>query len=279
VSESFVAVDTDGVMNVVVNAPSTDLATAVTRLIERGRSTRSGPRVLINVALQPPNTLLHDGHRWKRYQPRRLLAETRAALRAAGGADFVVHASYLFLGAPQSDSVLGPPLRVVADAACEAEDMMLRGRVPSCVVRLGYHYGPESRDLRLYRRAFHLGRPYWAGPPSVLQRHLHTDDAAAALLAAARQRPSGRTLTAADDMPVSFATFMDHFARLAGNPLPLHIPGLLRPLTRVLIAEEHVQMVDLASGDADDRPRPRGFAPKYADYRSGLQQVVDAWAD
>ncbi len=264
-------------MNAMVNAPRTELATAVTRLIERGRATRGGPRVLINVALQPPNTLLHDGHRWRRYQPRRLLADTRAALRDAAGVDFVVHASYLFLGVPPSEGVPGLRLRIVADAAREAEDMVLRGRVPSCVVRLGYRYGPESRDLRLYRRAFRIGRPYWAGPPSVLQHHLHTDDAAAALLAAARQRPSGKTLGAADDVPVSFATFMDHFARLAGNPLPLHIPGLLRPLTRVLIAEEHVQMVDLQSADADDRPRPRGFAPAYADYEAGLRQVIDAW--
>ncbi len=230
------------------------------------------------MALQPPNTLLHDGHRWKRYQPRRLLAETRAALRAADDADFLVHASYLFLGVPPSHGMPGAALGIVADAAREAEDMVLRGRIPSCVVRLGYRYGPESRDLRLYRRAFRLGRPYWAGPPSVLQRHLHTDDAAAALLAAARQRPAGKTLCAADDAPVSFATFMDHFARLAGNPVPLHIPGLLRPLTRVLIAEEHVQMVDLASADADDRPRPRGFAPAFTDYRMGLRQVFDAWA-
>ncbi len=231
------------------------------------------------MALQPPNTLLHDGHRWKRHQPRRLIAETRTALRAAVDADFVVHASYLFLGVPPADGVPGQRLRDVADAAREAEDMVLRGRTPACVVRLGYRYGPESRDLRLYRRAFRLGRPYWAGPPSVLQRHLHSDDAAAALLAAARQRPAGKRLCAADDAPVSFATFMDHFARLSGNPFPLHIPGLLRPLTRALIAEEHVQMVDMASADADDRPRPRGFAPAFADYKFGLRQVIDAWSD
>jgi hypothetical protein len=97
------------------------------------------------------------------------------------------------------------------------------------------------------------------------------------LLAAARQQPAGKTLYAADDAPASFATFMDHFARLAGNRVPLHIPGLMRPLTRALIGEEHVQQVDLASADAPDRPRPRGFRPVHADYRSGLRQVVDAW--
>lgn len=165
----------------------------------------------------------------------------------------------------------------IAEAALEAEDTILGGRIPSCVVRLGYLYGPESRDLRLYRNAFRIGRPYWAGSARVLQRHLQTTDAATALLATARQLPAGKTLCATDDTPASFAAFMDRFARLVGNPLPLHIPRAARPLTRLLIAEEHVQLVDLASGDAPDRPRPRGWVPMFPNYRSGLRDVVDAW--
>jgi len=265
-------------MVVVVHPPKSELAGVLTGLIERRGAVREGPRVLVNIALQPPNTLLHDGHRWKRYPPERLIASTRTALRAAAGADFVVHAGYLFTAAALPADGGAAHLRILARAAQEAEDMVLRGRVPACVVRLGYLYGPDSRDLRAYRRAFRLGRPYWAGSASVLQHHLHTDDAARALLAAARGRSAGAILAVADDMPVSFATFMDHFAHLAGNPLPLHIPALVRPLTRVLIAEEHVEMVDLASADAPARPRPRGFRPLYPDYVAGLRAVFDAWS-
>lgn len=265
-------------MEIVLTAPRSELGVAVARAHSVARPARPQVRVVINLGLQPPNTLLHDGHRWKRYGPQRLLAETRAALATAEDADFLVHASYLFLGAAGADRAVGERVRAIAEGALEAEERVLGGRVPSCVVRLGYMYGPESRDLRLYRNAFRIGRPYWAGSSRVLQRHLHSGDAATALLAAARQRPAGKTLCAADDTPASFAAFMDQFARLVGNPLPLHIPRAVRPLTRLLIAEEHVQMVDLASADAPDRPWPRGWTPLFPDYGSGLRDVVNAWA-
>lgn len=237
-----------------------------------------GPRVVINVSLQAPNNLLHDGHAWKRYPPERLLAETRAAVRKASRADFLVHASYILVGAEAAGLHVGEKLKPIVEAALQAEELALAASVPACVVRLGYLYGPESRNLKAYRRAFRVGRPYWAGRDDVTQRHLHTHDAAQALLAAARQQPAARTLAASDDLPVSFATFMDHFARLMGNPLPLHLPRLARPIAHIVVAEEHMQMVEIATGSIPAAKRPRGFAPVYADYRAGLQQVVDQWA-
>jgi nucleoside-diphosphate-sugar epimerase len=145
-------------------------------------------------------------------------------------------------------------------------------------LRLGYLYGPASRDLKAYRLAFRLGRPYWAGPARSRQYFLHHDDAARALLLAARQRPEGRVVYASDDKPVAFRTFMDHFAHLVGNPLPLHIPRFARQLSMFVVAEEHKQMVEIGMrGEA--RPRPRGFKPMYPTYRSGLRQVIDAWGD
>jgi nucleoside-diphosphate-sugar epimerase len=266
-----------GGVEILIAAPRSELGMAISRIRPRARASGDARHVVLNVGLQPPNTLLHDGHAWQRYPPSRLVTDTRAVLRDAAGADFVVHASYLFLGAVQPDRGIEPPLGDIVEAALEAEDLVLRGSIQGCVVRLGYRYGPESRDLRSYRTAFRLGRPYWAGSSRIKQRHLHSADAAAALLAAARQRPAGRILTAADDLPASFASFMDHFARLIGNRIPLHIPGLMRPLTRVLIAEEHVQQVDLESAAAVDRPRPRGFAPLYSGYRSGLAAVLETW--
>ena len=224
-AQSLVMVILAAGVEIILTSPRGELGIATARSLARRRLPGGSPRVIVNLALQSPNTLLHDGHAWKRYRPGRLISETRAALREAAGADFFVHASYLFLGAlPDGD--LSPPLCDIATAALEAEDLVLRGRVPACVVRLGYRYGPELRDLRSYQLAFRVGRPYWAGARGVKQRHLHSDDAASALIAAARQRPSGKTLHAADDTPTSFATFMDHFARLAGNRVPLHIPGL-----------------------------------------------------
>ncbi|MFN2581374.1 MAG: hypothetical protein ABR498_01370 [Candidatus Dormibacteria bacterium] len=232
--------------------------------------------MVVNVGLQPPNSLLHDGHRWSKFTSGHVLTVTRDALRQAPRGSFFVHASYLFAGAAEQALAVGDRLQPVVDAALEAEDLVLRAPVAACVVRLGYLYGPGSRDLRSYRRAFLLRRPYWAGP-KVKQRFVHTQDAAQALLLAARRRPVGRVFHAADNQPVPFGTFMDHFARLIGNPLPLHLPRVTRSMSRIVVSEAHMQMVELDSAAVSDRPRPPAFQPRYATYRSGLRQAVEAW--
>jgi hypothetical protein len=234
--------------------------------------------VLINLALQPPNTLLHDGHRWKRFSPARIVRETAAVLADPAHRDvsFIVHAGYAFLRAAEGGARVGDHMRPIVEAALEAEAMVLADPRPGCVLRLGYLYGPESADLKAYRLAFRIGRPYWAGPKNRLQHHLHTADAAAALLGAARRQPRDRLVYATDDRPASFAAFMDHFARLIGNPLPAHIPRFSRPLARLIVAEEHMEMVEMGvRGGA--APRLAAFIPDYPDYRAGLAQVVEAW--
>lgn len=268
-------------MNVVLTSPRSELASVITRVLEErasaSRTTADEATVVINVALQAPNSLLHDGQAWKRYPPERILAETRSALRRASHGSFLVHAGYLFAGAEEAGLQPGNSLQPIIDASLRAEELVLASGVPSCVVRLGYLYGPESRSLKSYRRAFRLGRPYWAGPSDVKQRFLHTDDAAAALLAAARTRPAGRLLAAADNQAVSFATFVDHFARLIGNPLPLHLPGIMAPISRVIIAKEHMQAVELPTGSIRPNRRPGGFRPDFPTYRAGLRHVVTTW--
>src|SRR5262245_7571740 len=226
--------------------------------------------VHVNVAGQQANTLLHDGHAWEEF-PRVALAGVRRALHS--DAALLVHASFAFvLGRPRED-----PLRSLAETILECERLVLAGPIPACVVRLGYLYGPESRDLRAYRRAFRIGRPYWAGPAKARQYHLHQYDAASALVAAARPRNAGRILYATGGRPVPFMQFMDDFARRIGNPLPLHVPRIARPVIRLIVREEHMQQAALAMPSRPPAPRVPGWKPVFADYRKGLDQVVATW--
>lgn len=267
-------------MPITLTAPRSELSRVVADELAASRRSpdADGAELLVNLSLQAPNTLLHDGHAWKRRGAARILSDTRAMLADADGrgADFIVHASYAFLRATEAGERVGGRLAPIVAAAREAERMVLGGKRPACVVRLGYLYGPGSRDLGAYRTAFRIGRPYWAGPRSHLQHHLHTTDAARAVLLAARRRPRGRLLYATDEEPASFASFGDRFARLVGNPLPIHLPRLSRHVAHAVVAEEHMQMVDLAVNGPAAPPLPH-FRPAFADYRAGLDEVIATW--
>ena len=227
-------------------------------------------RVHFNVAGQQANTLLYDGHAWKDFA-RTALAGTRQALRT--DASLLVHASFAFvLGSPQKD-----PLRSLAEAILECESLILAAPVATCVVRLGYLYGPQSQDLRAYRTAFHLGRPYWAGSRRAGRFHLHHDDAVSALLAAAKAQNAGRTLYAIGGPPVSFVQFMDDFARRLGTRFPLHVPRIAEPLIKPVVRKEHMQQVTLAMPARASSPRVPGWKPVWPDYRQGLDQIIQAW--
>ena len=239
---------------------------------------RAGAGLHINLAGQQANSLLHDGHAWKGF-PAAALAATRRAIQAArtGRAQMLVHASFALLHGVERDGDLTDPLRSMIDAMLECEALVLSSRVPACVVRLGYLYGPESADLRAYRKAFRLGRPYWSGPPEALQYHVHQFDAATALVAAAKLRDAGRIYFATDGHPVSFRAFMDAFAHRVGRARPLHLPSLAKPLARLIIREEHMQQAAFGMPSRAPAPRVPGWKPAFADYRKGLDQVIEAW--
>ena len=226
-------------------------------------------KVHINIAGQQANTLLHDGHAWEGFE-RIARAGVRRALRA--DARMLVHASCAFvLGEPKQE-----PLRSIAATILECERLVLSGPVPACVVRLGYLYGPESRDLRAYAKAFRLGRPYWAGPRTALQYHLHQHDAVSALRAAANPRNAGKILYATDGTPASFMQFMDDFARRSGTRFPLHVPRIAAPVMRAIVREEHMQQCALAMPARAPAPRVPGWKPAFPDYRLGFDRIIKA---
>ena len=249
-------------------------------ILARQRAASATTRIHINVAGQQANTLLHDGHAWKDFA-RTAPTGTRRAMRSAraDGVSILVHASFAFVHAVERGARVEEPLRSLVDVVLECEELARSGPVPACVVRLGYLYGPASADLRAYRTAFRLGRPYWSGQPKALQYHLHQYDAAAALLAAASPRNAGRILYATDGRPVSFMTLMDAFAHRVGRRTPLHLPLFSRLLAKVIVREEHMQQAALPMPARAPTPRVPGWKPKFPDYRAGLDQVIETWGD
>ena len=263
-----------------MNASITGLRTELGNVLAQ-RMTRSADKPIhFNVASQTANSLLHDGHAWKDF-PRRALADTRRALRSAqtGKASMLVHASFAFVHAVEHGADLPEPLRSSLQAILECEALVLAAPVPACVVRLGYLYGPECADLRAYRTAFLIGRPYWCGPPAARQYHLHQFDAVSALIKAARPKNAGKVFYATDALPSSFTHLMDAFAHRVGRLKPRHLPLWSKPLARLIIREEHMQQVALPMPAGAPGPQVSGWKPQSANYRDGLDQVMAAWDD
>jgi nucleoside-diphosphate-sugar epimerase len=263
-------------MKLSITGARSELGRVLARMPAHGPDTS----VHVNLAGQQANTLLHDGHAWKDF-PRTLPATTRRALHAAkaAGACLFVHASFAFVRAVERGAKLAEPLQSHVTAILETEAMVLAGPLPACVVRMGYLYGPHSADLRAYRTAFRLGRPYWSGDATALQHHLHQDDAASALLAAARAGKAGKTWYATDGHAASFEDFMDAFAHRCGRARPLHLPLRSRLLALAIIRSEHMQQTALAMPLPAPSPRVPGWRPRFADHGRGLAQVIGAWRD
>lgn len=263
-----------------MNVSITGVRSELGRVLALRRGTRATTNIHINLAGQQANSLLHDGHAWKGFA-RTALAGTRRAMRSArtDGSPMLVHASFAFVHAVERGAKLTEPLRSSVDAILECEALAMSGPVPACVVRLGYLYGPQSEDLRAYRTAFRLGRPYWSGPSKARQYHLHQFDAVSALLAAGKPPNAGKLFYATDGHAVSFMQLMDAFAHRVGRQTPLHLPLFSKPLAKVIVREEHMQQTALPMPPRAPTPRVPGWTPKFSDYRVGLDQVIETWAD
>ncbi len=261
-----------------MNVSITGVRSELGGILARRCAASSIANIHVNLAGQQANTLLHDGHAWKDFA-RTAPTGARRAMRSARTRDarMLVHASFAFVHAIERGADLKEPLRSSVDAILECEALALSGPVRACVVRLGYLYGPESADLRAYRTAFRLGRPYWPGPPKALQYHLHQFDAVSALLAAARPQNAGKIFYATDGCAVSFMRLMDAFAHRVGRRTPLHLPLFSKPLAKVIVAEEHMQETALQMPPRAPKPRVPGWKPTFRDYRKALDQVIEAW--
>jgi nucleoside-diphosphate-sugar epimerase len=263
-----------------MNVPLTGARSELGSILAPQLAATATEPIHINVAGQQANTLLHDGHAWKDFA-RTALAGTRRAVRSArtDGASTFVHASFAFVHAVERGAMLADPLKSAVSAILECEALAMSGPVPACVVRLGYLYGPQSADLRAYRTAFHLRRPYWSGPRKARQYHLHQFDAASALLAAAKPPNAGKIFYATDGHAISFMQLMDAFAHRVGRKTPLHLPSFSKLLAKVIIREEHMQQAALPMPPGALTPRVPQWKPKFPDYRQGLDQVIETWGD
>jgi nucleoside-diphosphate-sugar epimerase len=242
------------------------------------------PDVVLHLAPQRTNTLLHDGHKWRGYE-QSLPAEATALIEALksgkiGNLPLLVYASYAFLYGNARNADESTPLTVGSldpafAAAIQAEGLVRAAGVPATVLRLGYLYGPGFKDLALYVKSFQWHRLYLSGSKRSLANFLQVEDAARALALVAERKPAGEVFNVVDGAPASFADFMDYFALTWGFRHAGHIPDWSSAIARRWIAPQHMKQVALVTTVSAGKVRQQlAWEPRYPDYRAGLDETV-----
>lgn len=242
---------------------------------------------IINLAPQGSNTLLHDGLAW-RDSEKSLPAQTAALLQAANNSDvsFLIHASYAFLYGPVTDKSEGsvdetaplnrPAKNNLFAAAIEAEKMIAANKqFPICIMRIGYLYGPQSRDLALYETSFKMRRPYYAGSEKHVGNFVHFEDAARAVALAIEKRPANEIINVVDGTAVSFGTFIDYYANCLGRKKPRRIPTLTVRFAPIITGQQVKQLsIHAAQVDNQKASSLLDWKPDFPSYKEGLVQTV-----
>jgi hypothetical protein len=225
--------------------------------------------VVADVTFGWQNSLLHDGWRWRgfaQFAPAHA-TELMGVAREAGARLVVFGGFALAAAGPFDEPDLRPPLEV--EAALRSSDL------PICTMRLGWLYGPRMENLRQYRTAFRLLRPYYGGPRTE-QSWLHEEDAAAAVVAAVEKGQPGDLYGVADERPASNREVLDHFAWQVARRPPISFPRVGLPLSPVREAQA---LVLGRSSVVDPAPfrKATGWRPRYPSYVEGLAAVAKAW--
>ncbi len=278
--------ENDDLVRIRLLGDRTELGGAVVEeLLRRGNEiVEANPEVIINVARQTENSLLHDGWAWKGAGAR-IPAQVAQLLELARREPprLIVDASYGFfygdkVGATEDSPRTAPAGNHRFEAALAAEDAIRNSALPVCTMRLGYGYGPRYEDLKRYRTSFRVLRPYYPGP-GLPASWIHHDDAATAIIAAAERGTAGEVFNVADDVPVSLRDFIDHFGRHELHRFIYHLPDWSAKFLGGQIRKEQVALLRQRTTMDTSAFRERfEWKPRYASYREGLAQTCGAWA-
>jgi nucleoside-diphosphate-sugar epimerase len=236
--------------------------------------------VVVDAAPQLYNNVVQSGRTWD--EATTLLETGTPALAeaaAAAGVQFVVHCGYaLVYGDTHGHAVdetakAGGSLPLVR-AARKAEDAVLHGSVPGCVLRAGYLYSAYSPEMVALRESV-KGKPLSLGGEKNLAGWVHAADLAQAAILALETRPAGEIINVVDDAPASPTTFARYFAESLGLPLPGRPPAFLDSL---LGDKTHAALMNQSARPSNAKAKSLlGWTPHYSTYREGIDQTLLVW--
>jgi nucleoside-diphosphate-sugar epimerase len=156
----------------------------------------------------------------------------------------------------------------------EGERMVLESGLPAVIVRPSHVYGPGGWYAEeLVPRLRQPGRFAVIGKGDNLWDVVHVHDVAAALLLAADpQAPSGAIFHVVDDEPVTFYDFMAMTAEALGVGPPRRIPATL---ARLAAGRNGVDAVVRSARSSNAKiKRELGWRPRFASASDGVPDAV-----
>jgi nucleoside-diphosphate-sugar epimerase len=209
---------------------------------------------------------------------------TRCLTEAAAkiGAKTYLQQSVVWVARPRNESpftedspaVPEPNLQSAIDAEKIARETELTEGVTVAILRGGYFYDSESAHTRTLADALRERKMPIIGSGDALWAMIHTDDAAAAYVAAA-EKPASGIWHIVDNELVSARVFLNEFAAGLGAPSPRRFPVWL---AKRFVGEQAIAYFTKSTRTTNSRFRQHfGWSPRYPAYREGLLQIISDW--
>ena len=189
----------------------------------------------------------------------RYVQESIAFLYADGGQDWITEESPL---APN------PNTASALDAEAQARRFAAEGGT-AVVLRFGAFYGPDNGQTAAMLRLARAGFGMLPGERHAYVAPIRTEDAAAAVVAAATEAPGG-IYNVVDDEPLTRQAFDDALAAAVGRTR-------LRPVPKVVVRMMGEKLDHLGRSQRVSNRALRaatGWAPRYPSAREGLAALV-----
>lgn len=246
--------------------------------------------VVVHAAPQVINDVPELREKWEAYLPV-LTEQTPALLQAAkdAGAKYFMHLSYAYLYGDQGDhpvdetaTPLSPGDYDAAEAlfaaALQAEQTVLKGDLPGCVLRVGFIYGAEVAGLLALREALMRGRVAMDAARGGVANWIYADDLGQAVLLAAKTQIPGKIFNIVDDVPGSANDFMAEFAHSLGIQKPPRLPGFLPLPGRSSGGPAQKAVLRFSTRASNNKAKNSlGWKPRYADRSAGFDAIQRIW--
>jgi nucleoside-diphosphate-sugar epimerase len=161
--------------------------------------------------------------------------------------------------------------------ARRAEEKVLAGSTPACVLRAGTVYGAHDPGMKFLGETAQRGRSIYMGDSHAYRNWVHEADLAKAIALVAENNIAGEVFNIADDKPGLAAEFVSYVATSLGLPVPSASNPPAFALSRLTSDVQREALNTSVRIKNDKAKQVLGWTPRYASYQAGIDQVLMIW--